>query len=33
VRVTERLYRWVNWQIVDKSHDYMKPIRKQSSFA
>jgi hypothetical protein len=24
VRVTERLYRWVNWQIVDKSHDYMK---------
>ena len=24
VRVTERLYRWVNWQIVAKSHDFEK---------
>jgi hypothetical protein len=24
VRVTERLYRWLNWQIVSNTHDYTK---------
>jgi len=24
VRVFERLYRWVNWQVIQKSHDFIK---------
>jgi hypothetical protein len=24
VRVTERLYRWTNWQVIQKSHDFEK---------
>jgi len=24
VRVFERLYRWINWQVIQKSHDFVK---------
>ena len=32
VRVAERLYRWVNWQIVDKSHDFTKTDSQDIEF-
>ena len=32
VRVAERLYRWVNWQIVDKSHDFAKTDAQSIEF-
>ena len=32
VRVAERLYRWVNWQIIDKSHDFTKTDSQNIEF-
>jgi len=32
VRVTERLYRWVNWQIIAKSHDFEKTDAQNVEF-
>lgn len=32
VRVTERLYRWVNWTIVDKSHNFEKTDTQNIEF-
>ena len=32
VRVTERLYRWVNWQIIAKSHDFEKTDAQNIEF-
>jgi hypothetical protein len=32
VRVVERLYRWVNWQITDKSHDFTKTDAQNIEF-
>jgi hypothetical protein len=32
VRVTERLYRWVNWQVLDKSHDFEKTDAQNIEF-
>ncbi len=32
VRVTERLYRWINWAIVDKSHNFEKTDAQNIEF-
>jgi hypothetical protein len=32
VRVAERLYRWVNWEIVSKSHDFTKTDSQNIEF-
>ena len=32
VRVAERLYRWVNWRITDKSHDFTKTDSQNIEF-
>lgn len=32
VRVTERLYRWVNWQVIAKSHDFAKTDAQNIEF-
>jgi hypothetical protein len=32
VRVAERLYRWTNWQIVSKSHDFQKKDAQNIEF-
>jgi len=32
VRVTERLYRWTNWEIIQKSHDFTKTDAQDVEF-
>ena len=32
VRVAERLYRWVNWEIVQQSHDFTKTDAQNIEF-
>lgn len=32
VRVAERLYRWTNWQIIEKSHDFTKTDAQNIEF-
>jgi hypothetical protein len=32
VRIKEPLYRWVNWKIVEKSHDFIKLDSRNIAF-
>jgi hypothetical protein len=32
VRIAERLYRWVNWTVIQKSHDFSKTDAQNIEF-